>query len=276
MAVDRSARPSAPREEATVAERMPIEEVARRTGMTVRNLRELQARGLLVPPALEGRKGFYTERHLARVALVRRMQSRGFSLASIKDILATWEAGAGLMELVGFEDAVATPGTDGPRREADLASVTEGWPELLERPSALKKALAIEIVVKRDGRFVAPNAEVLSILKAKARAGWPLEVVIDEAALLRDDMERIAERFRKSFYRHVADPFVAAGLPAAELGGLAEKVARLRPGAVRFASILLSQAIERGAKPEPKESRATPARAKRAKPARAKKKGRRL
>ena len=99
--------------------------------------------------------------------------------------------------------------------------------------------------------------------------------MIDEAALLRDDMERIAERFRKSFYRHVADPFVAAGLPAAELGGLAEKVARLRPGAVRFASILLSQAIERGAKPEPRESRATAARAKSAKPARAKRKGRR-
>ena len=42
--------------------------------------------------------------------------ARGFAMASIKDVLASWEAGlgAGLMELVGFEDAVATPGTDRP------------------------------------------------------------------------------------------------------------------------------------------------------------------
>jgi DNA-binding transcriptional MerR regulator len=248
MRAQRLARPVGPRQSPRVAERMPIEELARRTGMTVRNLRALQARGLLEPPELEGRKGYYAERHLARVALVRRMQSRGFSLESIKEVLASWEAGAGLMEVVGFEDAMTTPGAEGPRREVDAANTADGWPELLAHPSALKKALANEIVVRRDGRFVAPNAEVLALLKAKARAGWPVEVVVEEAALLRDDMERIAERLRKSFYRHVADPFVAAGLPASELGKIAEKVARLRPGAVRFASILLSQAIERGGK----------------------------
>jgi DNA-binding transcriptional MerR regulator len=252
MRVHRLAPSSAPAQSPPVAERMPIEELARRTGMTVRNLRALQAHGLLASPQLEGRKGYYTERHLARVALVRRMQSRGFSLGSIKDILASWESGAGLMEVVGFEDAMTMPGADGPRLEVDAASATDGWPELIAHPSALKKALANEIVVRRDGHLVAPNAEVLSILKAKAQAGWPLDVVIDEAALLRDDMERIAERLRKSFYRHVADPFVAAGLPASELGGLAEKVERLRPGAVRFAAILLSQAIERGGKAQDK------------------------
>jgi DNA-binding transcriptional MerR regulator len=227
---------------------MPIEELARRTGMTVRNLRALQARGLLAAPQLQGRKGFYTERHLARVALVRRMQGRGFSLESIKEVLASWEAGAGLMEVVGFEDAMTTHGADGPRREVDAASPGEGWPELLDHPSARRKALASEILVRRGDRYVAPNAEVLGILKAKVRAGWPLAVVVDEALLLRDDMERIAERLRRSFYRHVADPFVAAGLPASGLGSLAEKVAQLRPGAVRFATILLSQAIERGAR----------------------------
>ncbi len=260
MRAHRLARPSV-RRSPPVAERMPIEELARRTGMTVRNLRALHARGLLESPQLEGRKGYYTERHLARVALVRRMQSRGFSLGSIKDVLASWESGAGLMEVVGFEDAMTTPGADGPRHEVDAANAADGWPELLEHPSALKKALANEIVVRRDGRFVVPNAEVLGLLKAKARAGWPLEVVIDEAALLRDDMERIAERLRKSFYRHVADPFVAAGLPASELGRIAEKVARLRPGAVRFAAILLSQAIERGGKAQDKSggSKASPA-----------------
>jgi DNA-binding transcriptional MerR regulator len=124
-------------ESAPTAEHMPIEELARRTGMTVRNLRALQARGLLAAPELAGRKGFYTERHLARVALVRRMQSRGFSLASIKDVLASWEAGVGLMEVVGFEDAMTTPGSDGVRREVDVANATAGAKAVQEVVSKL-------------------------------------------------------------------------------------------------------------------------------------------
>src|SRR6187549_1128068 len=110
------------------AERMPIEELARRTGMTVRNLRAMHSRSLLSPPELEGRKGFYTERHVARVMLVQRLQGRGFSLAAIGALLEGWEAGSGIMDVMGLEDALRTPAVSGDRSEADVA---EEFPELL-------------------------------------------------------------------------------------------------------------------------------------------------
>ena len=50
--------------------------------MTVRNVRAHAARGLLPPPHMQGRTGFYGTEHLARLELITHLQSEGFSLAA--------------------------------------------------------------------------------------------------------------------------------------------------------------------------------------------------
>jgi MerR HTH family regulatory protein len=52
---------------------MTIRELAERTGMTVRNIRAHQTRGLLPPPVVRGRTGYYDEEHVARIELTREM-----------------------------------------------------------------------------------------------------------------------------------------------------------------------------------------------------------
>src|SRR5436305_1141119 len=52
---------------------MTIDELARRSGMTVRNIRAHQSRGLLPPPEIEGRTGFYGPEHVARLELIAEM-----------------------------------------------------------------------------------------------------------------------------------------------------------------------------------------------------------
>lgn len=187
---------------------MTIEELARRTGMTVRNVRAMQARSILAPPELKGRKGFYTERHAARVMLLQRLQGRGCSLAAIEALIEGWEAGSGLMDVMGLEDALRTPATQGLHTEADVA--TE-FPELLASPVALKKALEQELVVQREARFIAPSAELLDIVRRQVVAGYPLEALLEEGDALLRDVDRIAARFRKSFFEHFVDPHMAAG-----------------------------------------------------------------
>jgi len=246
----RSAAREIPQKPARAIEsgRMPIEELARRTGVTVRNLRAMHARSLLPPPELVGRKGFYTERHVARVMLVLKLQSRRFSLAAIEALLESWEAGSGLMDVMGLEDSLLTPGTSGSNIEAD---VEEAFPELLRNPRARTKALAQELIVERNGRYVAPNAELLDIVKQQVVAGFPLEDVLEQGDLLVADLDRIAARFRQSFFEHVVDRHLEAGKPGAGLSDIADKVARLRPLSVRLVTILLSRAIERGGGPPP-------------------------
>jgi DNA-binding transcriptional MerR regulator len=51
--------------------KMTIGELARRTGMTIRNIRAHQTRGILPPPEVHGRTGYYNEDHVARIELTR-------------------------------------------------------------------------------------------------------------------------------------------------------------------------------------------------------------
>ena len=62
---------------------LTVDELAARAGVTVRNLRAYAARGLLPPPRMAGRTGYYGREHLARLLLVREMLAEGYSLAMI-------------------------------------------------------------------------------------------------------------------------------------------------------------------------------------------------
>src|SRR6478672_10954549 len=68
---------------------MTIDELARRSGMTVRNIRAHQSRGLVPPPEVRGRTGYYGDDHVGRVELIQALQADGFNLESIRKLLDT-------------------------------------------------------------------------------------------------------------------------------------------------------------------------------------------
>jgi len=70
-----------------VADTLTIAELADRSGMTVRNIRSYQSRGLLHPPDIRGRVAHYNGAHLARLQLIASLQREGFTLAAIKRLV---------------------------------------------------------------------------------------------------------------------------------------------------------------------------------------------
>src|ERR1700751_1644703 len=87
--------------------RLTIDQLAQRTGMTVRNIRAHQSRGLLQPPVVEARTGYYDQEHLARIRLIQEMQAEGFNLKAIERLI---EGSSGAVEeALGFKRAVLTP-----------------------------------------------------------------------------------------------------------------------------------------------------------------------
>jgi len=80
-----------------------------RAATKVSTIRLYQQRGLLPPPAIEGRIGYYDDDHLARLRLVADLQQRGFSLAAIRELADTWESGRDLGALLGVERALGAP-----------------------------------------------------------------------------------------------------------------------------------------------------------------------
>jgi DNA-binding transcriptional MerR regulator len=81
---------------------MTIDDLARTTGTTTRNVRAMQTGGLLAPPSLRGRVGTYDSEHVARVQAVLRLQARGFSRAAIRELFSAWEVGSTLEDILGL------------------------------------------------------------------------------------------------------------------------------------------------------------------------------
>jgi DNA-binding transcriptional MerR regulator len=89
---------------------MTVEEFADRTGMSARNIRALQGRGLLPRPLRLGRRVFYLELHVNRAEAIKDLQRQGFNLFAIGTILGTGDADsqaaemAAMLERVGGRD----------------------------------------------------------------------------------------------------------------------------------------------------------------------------
>src|SRR4051794_23926466 len=64
-----------------------VEELAARADISVDTVRYYQARDLLAPPTRSGRVALYDDGHLQRLAEIRRLQGRGYSLAVIRRLL---------------------------------------------------------------------------------------------------------------------------------------------------------------------------------------------
>src|SRR4051795_6875539 len=107
-------------------EGLTIDELAQRVGMTARNVRAYQSRGLIPPPRLKGRTGYYDEEHVARLELIRDLQAEGFNLESIKRILERAPGGS-VGEVLDFTRAVAAPFGDEPPQVVDVDAFLERW-----------------------------------------------------------------------------------------------------------------------------------------------------
>lgn len=71
-----------------------IGELAEQVGMTVRNVRAHQTRGLIPPPRLVGRVGYYGPVHRHRLQQIQAMQAEGLNLAAIAKAFDTGQLGA--------------------------------------------------------------------------------------------------------------------------------------------------------------------------------------
>ncbi len=79
-----------------------IDDLAREAGTSVRNVRALQGFGLVPPPSIAGRTGYYGPGHLLRLRAVLRLQEDGFSLAALRRLFSAWETGRTLEEVLGL------------------------------------------------------------------------------------------------------------------------------------------------------------------------------
>ena len=84
-----------------------IDELARLSSTTTRNIRSYREKGLLPPPRHVGRLSLYGDEHLTRLALINSMLGRGYSMAHIDEMLTAWRSGKQVSDILGLEPALA-------------------------------------------------------------------------------------------------------------------------------------------------------------------------
>jgi len=224
---------------------MTIDALARESGATSRNIRAYQTRGLLPPPRMEGRVGYYDEGHLARLRYIASLQERGFSLASIQCLLDAWEEGRGLNDVLGFEEALTAPWSDESPERVRPERLLEMFPDAMVEPRLLERSIELGLLVVVGDEFEAPSPLLLRIGSELVAAGIPLAAVLDEYERLVADADRIALRFVDLFESNVWEPFVTAGMPPERLAEVTEALQRVRPLASMAMDAALAHAMER-------------------------------
>src|SRR4051795_10841715 len=183
-----------------------ISELAQRVGMTIRNIRAHQSRGLLPPPIRRGRVACYGGEHEAVLIRITELQAKGYNLAAIEELLRS-----GSDEHAALHRLVLAPllGQD---------EVTLTWQEIAgmfdQQPDPDRYRRAVEsglVQVGPDGVLVAPSASLLQAARKLVDHGVPFQEMFDMQVEVAGETRDIARRFVDLCLRYALAPYGGVG-----------------------------------------------------------------
>jgi DNA-binding transcriptional MerR regulator len=228
---------------ATSADEFTVDELAARTGMTVRTVRFYAAEGLLPPPVRRGRIAYYGAAHRMRLELIRTLQEHGYTLAAIDRVLARIPADAP------------------PAEYAVQAAVLAPWlPEKSERMGrdALERRVGRRVSDEEIGYLVGVGAldeygdgmyGVSSTALGHAielmRLPVPTSVLHDSAAIIGEHATAVADGLTEVFTRAIWGPYQRGEIDHEQVVAM---LARLRPLALQGLVSAFGRAADRAAR----------------------------
>ncbi|MEU7224883.1 MerR family transcriptional regulator [Streptomyces chrestomyceticus] len=222
-----------------------IEDLAHISGTSVRTIRAYQDRGLLPKPERRGRANVYGDEHLERLRRTADLLDRGYTLASIKELLEAWDTGRGLGGVLGLVAEI-----DGPWSDEEAARITReeldaafgGSPD----EEALADAVELGVLERLPGSgdvFRVPSPQELAVAAELHSAGVPLTAISGHLRELRGQVEHIAARFLDFTTEYVFHPYLDHQPTEAEATEAAGLVRRLRPLAQQTVDAELARAM---------------------------------
>jgi DNA-binding transcriptional MerR regulator len=223
-----------------------LDELARQAGVASTTVRLYQTKGLLAPPRLEGRTGWYDESHLSRLRIIARLQGEGYSLAGIANLLEQWERGRSLDAVIGVEAELDALIGDVHAIVLDPVELLERFPDGSMTPDLLQRAASLALVQPTDdGKIRVADRRFLETGAALAHIGIPLDVILDEWEALVVHTDDIATRFVGLFETYLAPADWRAGLDTELARELAQTLGRLQATARQVLAAALDASVAR-------------------------------
>jgi DNA-binding transcriptional MerR regulator len=190
---------------------MRVEELALAAEVSVDTIRYYQKQRLLPPPGRDGRLAFYGDDHLARLARIKELQRRGFTLAVIRRFLA------GELDPADEPLAAAVAGVG----DGDAGEELFGIDELAARvgvpqpmlDSLVREGLLIPRTVDGEPGFTAADVATLTGGLRLLEAGLPLPELFALARHHHAVTREVATEAVELFDTFVRQPLRASDLP---------------------------------------------------------------
>jgi DNA-binding transcriptional MerR regulator len=189
-----------------------VEELAARADVSVDTIRFYQKRRLLPPPERRGRIAWYGAEHVDRLARIKDLQQRGFSLAVIRRIVS------GELDRADEPLAAAVVGAGddgGPGTEEfltlDELAARSGVPAALI-DSVVSEGLLVPRRHEGDARFTTADVEIVAAGLRLLETGLPMPELLTLARRHHAATRETAEQAVAMFDTYVREPLRAAEL----------------------------------------------------------------
>jgi DNA-binding transcriptional MerR regulator len=222
---------------------LTIDELAARTGTTVRTLRFYATQGLLPPPERRGRVAYYGPVHRMRLELIRTLQEHGYTLAAIERVLARIPLDAAPAEYA-VQSAVLAPWLPEQSERYDRAGLERRVGRRIsdEEIGYLEQVGALQ----RDGddEFRASSA-VLGHAVALMQLPVPASVLHDSAEIISEHATAVANGLTEVFIEAIWGPYQHGEIDSDQVVAM---LSRLRPLAVQGLVSAFGRAADRAAR----------------------------
>lgn len=219
-------KPAESTDPAVAEANLTVEQLAYETGMSVRNIRNHQSRGLLPPPDVRSRVGYYGPEHVARLRLIQEMQAEGFKLSAISRLIG--EHGADADRFVGLRQAITAPFATEQPEVYERAELVEKFGTDDDRLVGKAKKLGLLVDLGED-RYEAPSPALLRAAEEVMAMGIELPAALAAIEKLNRNAQSSARTFVDLFVENVWKPFDDAGRPEEGWEEIIAAIGRLRP-----------------------------------------------
>lgn len=208
---------------------LTVDELATRVGMTVRNVRAYASRGLIPPPRLEGRTGYYGEQHVRRLRLVRELVDRGYTLAAVEKALLAGpdDAASHALDLLDVIDAPLRTDEEPEVMGIDTLLALSG----LDRDERLIDRLIGLGLAERhdDDRLLVHQPTVVRAGTQAIAIGLDPESVFDMLPVMSEHLRAIADLFVHDVRSQIWQPFAEDGMPDDQWDSMLRVISVLMP-----------------------------------------------
>lgn len=211
---------------------LTVDQLAARAGVTVRNVRAYAARGLLPPPRMVGRTGYYGREHVARLLLVREMLAEGYTLAMIERTLSSAPP-TGSSATLALHRALLAPWLP-PEPELTTGDELAARAGVPASPAVVDSLVGLGLVERVDDtRLRVLDPALLTAGIQVLALGVPLEALITAQTAVTGHVREIARTYVQMFVETRWQAWGDAGSPPEQIEEIRATVARLQPVAAQ-------------------------------------------